>query len=383
MRDAENLFLYGTLRHVPLLRIVAGRAVAPRPARLAGHAVFTVSGADYPVILPVPGAVSDGLFLPCDATMRARLDYYEAGFGYELRAVTVETADGPERALVYFGIDDPDRHDGPWSLAAWEARWAATTLLAAKESMAHFGDWSPEVLARRFPTIRTRAWSRVLAAAPAPAELRCDPGAGAATVERVTRRHTGFFALDEAVLDHATFAGGRSGPLHREGFVGMDAALVLPYDPATDRVLLVEQFRTGPFLRGDPRPWTLEPVAGLVDPGEMPAETARREAMEEAGLTFDRLEPVIAGYPSPGATTEFFHCFVGICRLGGGTGDETGDQTGGVASGLAHEGEDIRAHVLDRARAMDLVTSGEANVIPLVMLLLWAGANRQRLAGLP
>lgn len=375
MSGAENLFLYGTLRHVPLLRIVAGRAVAPRPARLAGHAVFTVSGADYPVILPEAGAVTEGLFLPCDAGMRARLDYYEAGFGYELREVTVETAHGPELALVYFGIDDPAKHDGSWSLAAWEARWAETTLIAAEESMAHFGDWSAEVLAMRFPTIRARAWSRILAGAPAPAEVRCDPGGRAVRTMRVTRRHTGFFALDEVVLDHVTFADGRSGPLQREGFVGMDAALVLPYDPATDRVLLVEQFRIGPFLRGDPRPWTLEPVAGLVDSGEMPAETARREAMEEAGLEFDRLEPVIAGYPSPGATTEFFHCFVGICSLA--------DGVGRAASGLGHEGEDIRAHVLDRVRAMDLVNTGEANVIPLVMLLLWAGANRQRLAGLP
>jgi len=375
MSLAENLFLYGTLRHVPLLEIVAGRAVSPRPARLAGHAVFTVAGADYPVILPEAGALSEGLFLPCDTRMRARLDYYEAGFGYELREVSVETAEGAERALVYFGIDDVAEHDGPWSLAAWEARWAETTVLAAEESMARFGDWSPEVLAHRFPTIRARAWSRVLARAPAPAAVRSDPGIDAVRAKGVMRRHTGFFALDEILLDHATFAGGRSGPLRREGFVGMDAALVLPYDPATDRVLLVEQFRTGPFLRGDTRPWTLEPVAGLVDPGETPAETARREAMEEAGLTFDRLEPVIAGYPSPGATTEFFHCFIGICRLSDGEGP--------VAGGLPHEDEDIRVHVLDRTRAMDLVTSGEANVIPLVMLLLWAGANRQRLAGLP
>ncbi len=83
---------------------------------------------------------------------------------------------------------------------------------------------------------------------------------------------------------------------------------------------------------------------------------------------------MIAGYPSPGATTEFFHCFVGICSLAEGVGDAGG--------GLAQEDEDIRTHVLDRERAMDLVNTGEANVIPLVMLLLWAGANRQRLAGL-
>ncbi len=176
-------------------------------------------------------------------------------------------------------------------------------------------------------------------------------------------------------LDHATFAGGRSGPILREAFVGMDAALVLPYDPATDRVLLVEQFRTGPLRRGDPNPWTLEPVAGLVDPGETPEATAHREAMEEAGIAFRHLEPVLKGYPSPGATTEFFHCFVGLCDLD--------DRHAGGPGGLTDEAEDIRTHVLDRQRATDLIATGEANVIPLAMLLLWVGANRQRLAALP
>ena len=43
---------------------------------------------------------------------------------------------------------------------------------------------------------------------------------------------------------------------------------MLPYDPATGDVLLVEQFRAGPLLRGAPDAWTLEPVAGIIDPGE-------------------------------------------------------------------------------------------------------------------
>jgi nudix-type nucleoside diphosphatase (YffH/AdpP family) len=375
MSARDTLFLYGTLRHLPLLRIVAGRDVTPRSARLADHAVYTVWGADYPVIAHARGTVTNGLLLECDARMRARLDYYEAGFGYELREVTVETDTGNAQALVYFPLEADDPPGPPWSLEHWVAAWGQTTVRAAVESLERFGDWTAHDLARRFPTIRARAWSRGLAEIPAPAAVRTDPPDGAVASRRVTRRHTGFFALDEIELDHATFSGGRTRPLVREAFIGMDAALVLPYDPDTDLVLLVEQFRTGPFMRGDPRPWVLEPVAGLVDPGETPADAARREALEEAGLTFRRLEPVIAGYPSPGATTEFFHCFVGLCNLGPSSAAGPG--------GLAHEDEDIRTHVLDRARALDLVMSGEANVIPLAMLLLWVSANRERLAALP
>jgi nudix-type nucleoside diphosphatase (YffH/AdpP family) len=375
MSAAQTLFLYGTLRHLPLLRLVAGAEVAPRPARLPGHAVFTVEGADYPIIRPAPGEVAEGLILSCTDGVRDRLDFYEAGFGYELCEVMAETDDGPAPVRVYFAIGETMRPGARWSLDAWARDWSPLALIAARDFMDRYGTWDAAEAARRWPPMRARAWSQRLALAPTPAEVRSDPAPGAVEVRRTTRRHTGFFALDEIELDHATFAGGRSGPILREAFVGMDAALVLPYDPATDRVLLVEQIRTGPIRRGDPKPWMLEPVAGLIDAGETAEETAHREAMEEAGLVFRHLVPVLKGYPSPGSTTEFFHCFAGICDLD--------HSHAGGPGGLPHEAEDIRAHVLDRQRASDLIATGEANVIPLAMLLLWVGANRQRLAALP
>ena len=58
--------------------------------------------------------------------------------------------------------------------------------------------------------------------------------------------------------------------IRREAYLAFDAALVLPYDPARDLVLLIEQLRYGPLWRGDPEPYTFEPVAGLIDAGESP-----------------------------------------------------------------------------------------------------------------
>ena len=40
------------------------------------------------------------------------------------------------------------------------------------------------------------------------------------------------------------------------------------HDPVRDRVLVVEQFRMGPYARGDRHPWQLEPIAGRIDGGE-------------------------------------------------------------------------------------------------------------------
>jgi nudix-type nucleoside diphosphatase (YffH/AdpP family) len=137
-----------------------------------------------------------------------------------------------------------------------------------------------------------------------------------------------------------------------------------------DRILLVEQFRMGPWRRGATYPWMLEPVAGRVDPGETPESTARREAVEEAGLTLRGLERIGSGYPTPGYSTEYFHVFLGLCDLPDGIEGHHGE---------AEEHEDIRTHVLDWAQAEDLLSRGEADNMPLVLALVWLSRERSRL----
>jgi nudix-type nucleoside diphosphatase (YffH/AdpP family) len=229
---------------------------------------------------------------------------------------------------------------------------------------------APEMAARR-AMILARAWARLEARAhPAPATLRSDTGAGAVTVTEAETTHDGFFLTRRYALRHPRFDGGLGPEVSREVFVATDAALVLPYDPARDRVLLVEQFRTGAFGRGDPRPWMLEPVAGRVDGGESPEACARRECLEEAGLVLRGLERFSSHYCTPGYSTEFFHLFVGLCDL-----PEIREGRGGLES----EDEDIRTHVIGFDRAMALIDSGEANNGPLVLCLLWLERERARL----
>jgi ADP-ribose pyrophosphatase len=72
---------------------------------------------------------------------------------------------------------------------------------------------------------------------------------------------------------------------------------------ADGQVLLVRQLRPAVDRR------LLELPAGLVDPGEVPIETARRELEEETGFTAERLEPLVSFYTSPGFSTELLHLF--------------------------------------------------------------------------
>jgi nudix-type nucleoside diphosphatase (YffH/AdpP family) len=180
-----------------------------------------------------------------------------------------------------------------------------------------------------------------------------------------------FFRFERLEVDARRFDGQMAKGLPREVMVGADAALVLPYDEPRDRVLLVEQFRTGPARRGDPQPWILEPVAGLVDAGETPEEAGRREAQEEAGLTIDRLQPMFQGYASPGNATDHFYAFLALCDL---------PDDHATSGGLESEQEDLRLHLVPFEEAISLVETGEANAMPLISMLLWLDrwrANRR------
>lgn len=194
-----------------------------------------------------------------------------------------------------------------------------------------------------------------------------------ADVEVVEREECfrGFYKLDRLHLRHRLFAGGMGKLINRELFVRHDAVCVLPYDPRRDEVVLIEQFRVG-ALGKSRNPWLLELVAGLIDKDEQPEEVARREAMEEAGLTLGALWPLSVYYPSPGGSDERVHLFVGRC-------DSVG--AGGI-HGLEEEGEDIRVHVLSFEDALARVRDGRIDNAASIMALQWLALNRDEVRGL-
>jgi ADP-ribose pyrophosphatase len=69
-------------------------------------------------------------------------------------------------------------------------------------------------------------------------------------------------------------------------------------------IVLIRQFRlpAGGVL--------LEIPAGVVEPGESPAECGQRELAEEIGCAAGRLAPLFSMYLAPGYSTELIHLFV-------------------------------------------------------------------------
>lgn len=365
------IFLYGTLRHLPLLEIVLGQAPVVRPATAPDRASVWAAGQSFPLLVPRKGAVAEGLVIEAEGDDQSRLDFYELGFGYTLQAVPVEVEGQPVDALAY--VPDPGlwEEGAPFDPADWADRHAALIVPAAQRFLSLWPERRPAEAARMYPQILMREQSRQRAVSGAtPRGIR--EGRGAATVEDLRRPYINYFAVAEADLRFPRFDGTQSEAVTRAAFEMADAVTVLPYDPGRDRVLVVEQFRFGPWLRGDPLPWVLEPIAGRIDGGETAEQAARREAQEESGLTVADLIRVGRYYPSPGAVTEYLISYLAVCDL---------PDSLAAVGGLDVEAEDIRSHLVPFARLMEMVDEGLIENAPLLISALDLARRRDGLRG--
>ncbi|MEJ2432516.1 MAG: NUDIX hydrolase, partial [Pseudolabrys sp.] len=80
-------------------------------------------------------------------------------------------------------------------------------------------------------------------------------------------------------------------------------AAVLPIDVARDEIVLIRQFRLPAHLANG-HGELVEIVAGRVEQGEQPAETARRECAEEIGVAPAALVELFSYLTTPGLTDE-------------------------------------------------------------------------------
>lgn len=344
-----TLFLPGAFGDARLLSAIAGVEVPVRAGSREGLAERCLPSG-LPVLSRGAGSVRGVEVSDPGAELLAALDHFHAAHGVRRSA-----------AGLYL-------HDG-----ATGARAASADLLraAAAELRALRPHAEPERIAPFITQVYMRADS-ALRAQHAPT-----PGQGASPARQDVeamedgRPFAGYFAVARGRLRFPKYDGGMSAPVTREAFLASDAVTLLPYDPVRDRVLVIEQFRFGPYMRGDPNPWLLEPVAGRIDPGEDAGTTARRETMEEAGIEVGAVFEVGRYYPSPGALTEWLVSYVGIADLPDGV---TG--TGGLDS----EAEDILSRVMPLDVLLAAVDSGVAATAPLILSAQWLALNRARIA---
>ncbi|NRF29373.1 ADP-ribose diphosphatase [Vibrio coralliilyticus] len=177
----------------------------------------------------------------------------------------------------------------------------------------------------------------------------------------------GFFRMIKYRFRHKLFEGGWSEVIEREMFERGHAAALLPYDPVSDQVVLIEQIRVGALEHA--HPWQLEIVAGIIDTDESPEQVVRREASEEAGISVEELTKVTSYYPSSGGCSEKLDVYVG----------KVDASTAHGIHGLDYEGEDIRVHVVSRETAYQWIVEGKFENGASIIALQWLQLNHQSL----
>jgi len=177
--------------------------------------------------------------------------------------------------------------------------------------------------------------------------------------------YDGFFRLDRLSVRFRRYDGGWS-EITREVLERGHTVGVLLYDPARDKVVLVEQFRA-PAVDAPGGPWLIETVAGIIEEGETPEDVARRETAEETSLTVGAIERIGAFMLSPGGASEFITLYLG----------RVDSRDAGGVHGI--DDEDIRSVVMDTDDALAAVADGRIVAANAVIALQWLALNRARL----
>lgn len=156
------------------------------------------------------------------------------------------------------------------------------------------------------------------------------------------------FKIEEAYVRYEKFNGEMTGVVRRISLERGDSVAVLILNLNTNKIIMVSQFRYPTYHNGDG--WLVEIVAGMVDPGETPEETVRREVQEEIGMKIARLEHISTFYPSPGGSSERIHLF--YTEVSGESAIYKG------SGGLISEGEDVQADEIALEEALSRIKSG-------------------------
>jgi nudix-type nucleoside diphosphatase (YffH/AdpP family) len=147
-----------------------------------------------------------------------------------------------------------------------------------------------------------------------------------------------------------------------------DSVAMLAFDPARRIAILTRQFRAPVFYAGQ-ESFVLEAPAGRIE-DEGPAESGRRELIEEIGIDASQIEHVATAWSSPGVSTERLHLFLATFS----EGDRVGD-----GGGLAEENEDIEPVTVPLAELAAMAERGEIADLKTLALILALQLRRPEL----
>lgn len=149
----------------------------------------------------------------------------------------------------------------------------------------------------------------------------------------------------------------------REVYEHGNAVAALLYNPFQSTILLTKQFRLPSFMNGNPSGMLTEVCAGLIDDGEHPEETIKREILEETGYKINKVQKVYEAYTSAGASTELLYLYLAEYHK---------EQKVSEGGGVQDEGEHIELDEMSFHKCMDLLKNGQIRDAKTIILLQYA-----------
>src|SRR5262245_30096196 len=177
-----------------------------------------------------------------------------------------------------------------------------------------------------------------------------------------------FFKVDEAQLRFERHNGTMSGVVRRLNFERGDSAAALIVNPKKRTVYLVEQFMYPTLEKVGG--WVTTVAAGMIDAGETPEQTIRREILEEAGFEAERIEPIATFFVSPGGSSERIVLFWVLVS-------EAARKSAG--GGVASENEDIKVIETPLDEFLARLSSGGLTDAKTIIAGYWLKDNLARL----
>lgn len=159
-------------------------------------------------------------------------------------------------------------------------------------------------------------------------------------------------------IDTVRFPDGSTGELEMIRHSGASAVVPFVSDPDGDdpQLLLIRQYR----YAADG--YLYEIPAGRLEPGEDPADCARRELQEETGCRAEHIEPLFTMYTTPGFTDEKIHLFMAV----------------GLTVGETERDADefMTVETVTLSRSLEMVRLGEIQDAKTALGLLYAAGFR-------
>jgi len=157
----------------------------------------------------------------------------------------------------------------------------------------------------------------------------------------------------------------------RDVLIAGKVVVVIPIDVVRQEIVLIRQFRLPAHLangRGD----LVEFVAGRVEVGESLIEAARRECIEEIGITPEKLVELFTFLSTPGITDEEMTIFVAAI-------DAAKIREGAL---ITPDGERLYVHRVSIKAAVGALDRQAVHGSPVIIGLQWLALNQGRIAEL-